>query len=108
NDAGEGVVGDVDGYLGGFSDACIEPSEQGAAAGQVDALIHHVGDELRRGLFDGVLDGVDDLLDGRVERLADLRARHLDRARQTGQQIAPAEERGDLFVERIRRADRDL
>src|SRR5437660_1770877 len=44
----------------------------------------------------------------RRERLADLRARDLDRPRQTGEQVAAAEERRDLFVERVRRPDRDL
>src|SRR5439155_11966816 len=107
-DAGEWVVGDVDRHLGGLGDACVESAEERAPAGEVDALVHDVGDELRRRLFDGVLDGVDDLIDGRVERLADLRARDLDRTRQTGEQVAAAKERRDLFVERVRRPDRDL
>src|SRR5438270_1380122 len=108
DDAGERVVGDVYDHLGRLGHPRVEAAQQRAAAGQVDALVHDVGDELRWRLLDGVLDRVDDLLDRGVDRLADLRARDLDRSRQAGQQIAAAEERRDLFVERIRRADRDL
>src|SRR5256885_6738771 len=108
SDAGERVVGDVDRDLGRLGDARVEAAEERAAAREVNALVHDVGDELRRGLLDRVLDGVDDLLDRWVERFADLCARNLDRSRQTRQEIAAAEERGDFLVERVRGADRDL
>src|SRR5256885_15567097 len=62
-DAGERVVRDVDGHLGRLRDARVEPPEKRAAAREVDALVHDVGDELGRGLLDRVLDRVDDLLD---------------------------------------------
>ena len=90
-DAGQRVVGDVDGHLGRLGDAPVEAGQQGAAAGQDDALVHDVGDQLRRGLLDRVLDRVDDLLDGRLDRLADLVRADLDAARQPGQQVAAAE-----------------
>src|SRR2546429_3560284 len=105
-DTGERVVGDVDGHLGGFGDARVEPAEEGAAAGEVDALVHDVCDELGRRLFDGVLDRIDDLVDGRVQRFADLRTRDLDGSRETCEQVASAKECGHLFVERVRGADR--
>ncbi len=59
----------MDGHLGGLGDARVESAQERAAAGQVDALVHDVRDQLRWRLLDGVLDGVDDLLDGRVERV---------------------------------------
>src|ERR1700694_5025824 len=60
--AGEGVVGDVDRDLSGLGHAGVEAAEERAFASEVDALVHDVGDELGRGLFDGVLDRVEDLL----------------------------------------------
>src|ERR1700694_50688 len=70
--AGERSVGDVDGHLGRLGHTGVEAAKQRAAAREIDALVHDVGDELGRSLLDGVLDRVDDLLDGRVERFADL------------------------------------
>ena len=77
--------------------ATVEPGQQRAAAGHDDALIHDVGDELRRRLLDRVLHGVDDLGDRRLDGLADLVGPDLDAARQTGQQV-PAAERDALRV----------
>ena len=90
-DAGQRVVGDVDRHLGRFRDAPVEARQERAAAGQHDPLVHDVGDELRRRLLDRVLDRVDDLRDGRLDRLADLVGADLDAARQAGQQVAAAE-----------------
>ena len=90
HDAGERVVGDVDRHLGRLRHAPVEAREERAAAGEHDALVHDVGDELRRRLLDRVPDGVDDLLDRRLDRLADLVRADLDAARQAGQQVAAA------------------
>ena len=86
------------------------PGEQRAAAGEDDPLVHDVGHELGRRLLDRLLDGVDDLGDRRLERLADLVAADLDAARKPGQQVAAAEGDGALvgLLVRVRRADRDL
>ena len=85
------------------------PGEQRAATGQDDALVHDVGDELRRRLLDRVLDGVDDLGDGRLDGLADLVGADLDAARQAGQQVAAAERDAlGVPVARVGRADGDL
>ena len=92
-DAGQRVVGDVDRHLGRLGDAPVEAGQQRAAAGEDDALVHDVGDELGRGLLDRVLDRVDDLLDGRLDGLADLVGADLDAARQAGQQVAAAQRR---------------
>ena len=54
------------------------PGEQRAAAGEHDALVHDVGDELGRRLLDRVLDRLDDLRDRRLDRLADLVRADLD------------------------------
>src|SRR5206468_1825450 len=89
-------------------DARVEAAQQRATAREVDALVHDVSDELGRRLLDRLLDRVDDLLDRRLDGLADLRARHLDRSRQASEEIATAEERRDLFIERVRGSDRDL
>ena len=99
----------MDRHLGRLGDAPVEAGQQGAAAGQDDALVHDVGDELGRRLLDRVLDRVDDLLDGRLDRLADLVGADLDAARQAGQQVAAAE-RDALGVPLagVGRADRDL
>ena len=108
-DAGQRVVGDVDRHLGRLGDAPVEAGEQRAATGEHDALVHDVGDELRRRLLDRVLDRVDDLVDGRLDRLADLVGADLDAARQPGQQVAAAE--GDALrvpLARVGGADRDL
>src|SRR5439155_24787785 len=97
--AGERIVGHVHGHLRRLGDARVEAAQQCATAREVDALVHDVSDELWRRLPDGLLDRVDDLLDRRLARPADLRARHLDRSWQAGEEIATAEERRDLFIE---------
>src|SRR5919201_6200900 len=86
-DAGERVVGDVDGHLRGLRDPRVEAAKEGPAAGEVDALVHDVGDELGRRLLDRVLDRVDDLLNRRIHGLSDLGARDLDGARKAGEEI---------------------
>ena len=85
------------------------PGEERAAAGEDDALVHDVGDELGRRLLDRVADRVDDLLDGRLDRLADLVRSDLDAARQAGEQVAAAEvDPADVPLAGRRGADRDL
>ena len=108
-DAGQRVVGDVDGHLGGLGDAAVEAGEQGTAAGEHDPLVHDVGDELGRRLLDRVLDGVDDLGDRDLDRLADLVRADLDRARQPREQVAAAEGHPlAVPLARVRGPDRDL
>ena len=46
--AGERVVGDVDGHLGRLGDAPTDALQERATAGEDDASIHDVGDELGR------------------------------------------------------------
>src|SRR6185503_18974497 len=70
HDAGERIVGDVHGHLRRLGDARLETAEQRAAAREVDALVHDVGHELRRRLFDRLLDRVDDLLHRRLDGFA--------------------------------------
>ena len=50
----------------------VEPRQERPAAGEDDAAIHDVRRELGRGLVEGRLDRVDDLVDRVVERRADL------------------------------------
>jgi hypothetical protein len=66
----------------------VEPAEQGAAAGEHDALVHDVGGQLGRGAVQGVLDGVDDLVDRLLDRLADLLGADGDRLGQAADQVA--------------------
>src|SRR3990170_1911563 len=89
--AGQRVVGDVHRHLARLGHAPIEPAEQRAAAGEHDSLVHDVGHQLGRRLLDRLLDRLHDLGDRRLERLANLVAADLDAARQTGEQVTPAE-----------------
>ena len=87
--AGQRVVGDVDGHLGRLGDAPTDALQERATAGEDDASIHDVGDELGRRLLDRVLDRADDLRDGRVVRLTDLLGGDLDVTREAREEVAP-------------------
>jgi hypothetical protein len=65
------------------------PLEQGAAAGDHDAAVHHVAGQLRRALVEGGLDRVDDRVDRLLDRLADLLGADHDRLRQARDQVRP-------------------
>jgi hypothetical protein len=85
------------------------PARQRAAAGQDDALVHDVGDQLGRGLLDRVLDRVDDLLDGRLDRLADLvGATSTLRGRPVSRSRPRSVDALGVPLARVGRADRDL
>src|SRR5207244_10696971 len=89
-DTGERIVSDVDGHLGRLRHAPIQADQQGPSAGEDDALVHDVGDQLRRRLLDRLLDRVDDLLDGRLDGFANLLLAYFNAARQARLQIATA------------------
>src|SRR5687768_2009098 len=109
HDAGERIVGDVHRHLGRLGDASVEPAEQRATAGEDNPLVHDVGHELRWRLLDRLLDGLDDLHDRGLQRLADLVLADLDAAGQAGEEVAATEGGGALLpLRRVRRSDRDL
>ena len=86
----------------------VEAVQQGAAAGEDDALLHDVGGQLRRRLVEGDLHRVDDgrhrLLDG----FADLLGGGDDRLGQAGDEVAAADLGVELLLERAGGAERDL
>jgi hypothetical protein len=77
-----------------------EAAQQRAAAGQQDAAPRQVGGELRRRVLERVPDGVDDLADERLERLARLGAGDLRLARQAAGGVATAHLCGGLALVR--------
>src|SRR4029077_7710926 len=82
--------------------------EEGAAAGEDDAAVHDVGGELGRSLVQGRLDRVDDLRDRILERVANLLAREDYRLREAGEHVSAADLRLNLFLQRVGGADLEL
>src|ERR1700733_3063842 len=80
----ERAVRDVHGHSRLLPDALVESAQQGAAAGEGDATVHHVARQLGRALVERGLDRVDDEVDGLVERLSDLGGGDEDRLGQAG------------------------
>ncbi len=72
------------------------------------ALVDDVARQLGRRLLEHATNGADDLLQRRLERLHDLRARERYGARQAGDQVAAAYFHVQLTLERQRRTDLDL
>src|SRR2546421_626664 len=80
----------------------VEPVQQRAAAGDDDALLHHVGGQLGRRPVERVLDRVADCLHGLLDGLPKLDRGHDDRLRQPGHEVAAADLRVELLLERPR------
>src|SRR5918992_1498030 len=107
-DAGERGLGQLHGHLGLLAKPLDEAGQERTAAGEDDAPIHDVGSELRRGLVQGRLDGVEDLAHRLVEGAAHLLGRDHDGLGEAREHVAAADFRGDLLVELPRRADLEL
>src|SRR3954471_13430804 len=71
-DAGEGIVGDRDRKAGLVAKHLVQPLQQGAAAGEDDALVDDVGGKLGRGVLERDPDALDDRPDWLRKRLGDL------------------------------------
>ena len=108
DDAVQRLVGDSDRHAGLVREPLREAAEQRSATGQRDAVFHDVGGKFRRRLVERRLDSVDDRADRLGERLADVLGRELDRARQTGHEVAAADVGGELFLQWPCRAHLDL
>ena len=86
----------------------VQSAQQRSAACEGDASVHEVGYQLRRRDFDRGTHGLDDGADGARERVSQLNRAHLDRLRQAGGQIAPAQLDRLLFLQREGGAGLDL
>jgi serine/threonine protein kinase len=102
------VLGDEDRQLTLFAQQRVEVADAGATAAQHDAAVDDVGRQLRRGLLERRLHGADQLPDVVLQRLAHLDRRHVDRARDAGDEVAPLHLDVELFVERVGVADLQL
>ena len=83
----------------------VEVLEQGAAAGQHDALVDDVRGELGRRPLEGDQHGLDDGVDRLGQRLADLVGVDHDGLRDAGHQVAALDLHGQLLLERVGVAD---
>ena len=86
----------------------VEPGQQGPTTGDHDALLHDVGGELGWGAVERGLHCVDDCGDRLGEGFTHLLGGHRNGARQTADEVAPANVGGELLVERPRRTHVDL
>ena len=67
-DAGERVIRHDDGQAGFFREQLVDVAQQGAATGEDDAALGDVGSKLGRSLFQRLLHGADDALQGFLQR----------------------------------------
>src|SRR6202044_2190339 len=72
NDTRERVLVDVDRQGGFLTEEQIEPTNQRPAAGHDDSAVDDVTRQFWRRDLERAADGVDDLLDGLLDRFADL------------------------------------
>src|SRR5829696_10456186 len=79
--AGERVLVDVNGEPRFLGEENVEPTDERTATRHDDATVDDVAGELRRCDLERPTDGVDDLLDRLLNRLADLRGVHTHRFR---------------------------
>src|SRR5438128_152221 len=107
-DAIERVFGHVAGDAGNLREELVHVAQERAAAGEDHPFIDDVGRELRRSLLEDGLHGTHDLLKDRIHRLGDLIRADRDRARQAGDEVAPAHLHRELRIHRQRRPDLDL
>ena len=84
----EGVFGDVDLQLGLAADTLVEASQEGAAAGQVDAVLIDIGGQLGGSGGEGVEDSLLDAGDALVEGVGDLLVVDRDFLGETGEEVA--------------------
>src|SRR5579872_6965834 len=78
HDTREWILVDVDRQARFLAEQEIQPTNQRPAAGHDDSAIDDVTRQLGRGDLERASHGVDDLLDGLLDRLADLRRVHAD------------------------------
>ncbi len=102
-DAGQGIVGDGDGKARLVAENLVQPLEQGAAAGQDDALVDDVGGELRRGILKRDPDALDDRPDRLAERLGDLALVDRDLLGNAVDEVAALEVDAEAVASPIRR-----
>src|SRR5256885_12070064 len=86
----------------------VEPADQRAAARHHDAAIHDVAGQLRWGDLQRAPEGVDDLLNRLLDRLADFAGVHAHDLGDTGDEVAALDLHLPLLAHRRRRADLDL
>src|SRR5947208_5690068 len=106
--AGERALSQVDRHLGLVAEALVEVRQQGPAPGEDDSPVHDVGGQFRRGLVEGGLDRLDDLLHRLVQGPPDLLGAADARLPQSGEHAAPADLRLPLFAHVVGGADLKL
>src|SRR5258708_23743875 len=104
----ERFVGDMDRHPGVLAQPLVQAAQEGAAASQSDAAVHHVARELRRALVERGPDRVDDHHERLGDRVPDLSGRDHDGLGQATDQVPAADLRAWLVVRRIGRAERHL
>src|SRR5947208_8345715 len=95
-------------HLRFVSKTILDPLKQRAASSEHDASVHDVRGELGRRTVERLLDRIDDLRDGLLERAADLLAREHDCLREARDHVAAADLRLDLLPGRKRSSDLQL
>src|SRR5437879_1019216 len=92
HDAGQRIVRDPHRHERLMREQLIQPGEKRAAAAHDDSALDDVLDQLRRGCIESRLHGANDVDQDPRQRFADVGARHLDRFRQSSDEVAPAHE----------------
>src|SRR5512133_2109639 len=108
NDTRERILVDVDGQASFLAEQQIEAANQRAAAGHDDAAVDDVGRQLRRSDFQRATHSVDDLLNGFLNRFANLTRVHTHSLRNSGDEIAALHFHLALVADRRSRTDGDL
>src|SRR5688572_5970397 len=108
HDAGERIFIDMNRKAGFLREEQVEPTDERTTAGHHDPAIDDVAGELRGRDLQRASHGVHDLLDGLLNRFADLARMHAHRLRNAADEVASFHFHLALFPYRRRRSDLDL
>src|SRR6266581_7580070 len=108
HDRGLGFVHDEDRDAGVHRQETVDAAQQSTTAREHDAAVEYVGGELRRRFLEHAPDGADDESKRFLDRLCHVVGRHLEAARQPGNEVAPAYLGAQRLPHHDRGTDRDL
>src|SRR5437763_12805678 len=108
HDARQRVLVHVDGQPGLLAQQEVEAADQGSATGHDDTPIDDVARQLRRRDLERAAHGVHDLLDGLLDRFANLARVHADGLRDARDEVASLDLHLTLLTDGRRAADLDL